>query len=80
MIDYNKYIDDTIQILNSAEVNIMDLSQEERKRTLNLEKRMNETVNAGATEIFFKLLDEWKTILMSGNEFNAFELRANFNG
>ena len=80
MIDYNKYIDDTIQILNLSEVNIMDLSQEERKRTLDLEKRMNETVNTDATEIFFKLLDEWKTILMNGNGFNAFELQANFNG
>ena len=80
MIDYNKYIDDTIQILNSAGVHIMDLSQEERKRALDLEEIMNETVNADATEIFFRILDEWKTILMSGNDFNAFELQANFNG
>lgn len=80
MIDYNKYINDTIQILDSAKVNIMDLSQEERKKTLDLERIMNETVNADATEIFFKILNEWKTILMSKNDFNAFELQANFNG
>ena len=80
MIDYNKYIDDTIQILNSAEVNMMDLSQEERKRALDLEEIMNETINADAAEIFFKILDEWKILLMSGNDFNAFELQANFNG
>ena len=80
MIDYNKHIDDTIQILNSAEVNMMDLSQEERKRALDLEEIMNETVNADAADIFFKILDEWKSILMGGNDFNAFELQANFNG
>ena len=80
MIDYNKHIDDTIQILNSAEVNMMDLSQEERKIALDLEEIMNDSVNADATEIFLKILDEWRTILMGGNDFNTFELQANFNG
>ncbi len=65
MIDYNEYINDTIHVLNLAGVNIMDISERERKVALNLELKMNETVNNGAREDFFEVLDEWKSIFIS---------------
>jgi hypothetical protein len=70
MIDFNEYINDTIHTLNSAKVNIMDLSEEDRKSALDLEHEMNKTVENGATENFFQVLDEWKNIFIYGSEFN----------
>ena len=68
MIDFNEYINDTIHTLNSANVNIMDLSEEDRKTALDLEHEMNKTVENGATEQFFQVLDEWKNIFIYGRE------------
>jgi len=70
MINFNEYINDTIHTLNSAKVNIMDLSEEDRKTALELEHEMNKTVENGATEKFFHVLDEWKHIFIYGSEFN----------
>jgi len=71
MIDYNEYINDTIHVLNSAGVNIMDIPEEERKLALDLEQKLNETVNNGARENFFEVLDEWKNIFISDTDFNT---------
>jgi hypothetical protein len=70
MIDYNEYIKSTIHTLNSAKVNIMDLSEEDRKTALDLEYEMNTSAENGATERFFQVLDEWKDIFIYGSEFN----------
>ncbi len=78
MIDYNEYINDTIHALNLAGVNIMDISEEERKFALNLEQKMNETVNNGARENFFEMLDEWKNIFISDKNFNSSEFQTDF--
>ncbi len=78
MIDYNEYINDTIHILNSAGVNIMDIPEKERKLALDLEQKLNETVNNGARENFFEVLDEWKNIFISDTDFNTSDFLADF--
>ncbi len=78
MIDYNEYINDTIHVLNLAGVNFMDISEEERKVALSLEQKMNETVNNGAREDFFEVLDEWKNIFIVEKHFNTSDFRADF--
>lgn len=64
MTDFNKCVADTVDILNLAEVNLMGLSEEDRRKSLILEQEMTETANRGDTETFFKVLDEWRGILM----------------
>ncbi len=78
MIDYNEYINDTIHDLNLAGVNFMDISEEDRKLALGLEQKMNETVNKGARENFFEVLDEWKNIFINDTNFNTSEVRTDF--
>ena len=68
MVDYEKHIANTIHILNLAEVNIMEISERGRKRSLDLEFEITEAANKGDTEKFFRLLDEWRGILMGGME------------
>jgi hypothetical protein len=68
MVDYNKHIANTIHILNLAEVNIMEISESGRKRSLNLEFEITEAANRGETEKFFRLLDEWRGILMGATD------------
>ncbi len=78
MIDYNEHINDTIHILNIAKVNLMDLSRDERTETLKLEQKMNETVNSDDTENFFKILGQWKNILINGTRFNTSKFFSDF--
>jgi hypothetical protein len=66
MVDHDKYIVQTIHILNLAEVDLMEISEADRSRTLKLEMEMTEAVNSGDTENFFNLLDDWRCILMRG--------------
>ena len=68
MVNYEKHIANTIHILNLAEVNIMEISERGRKRSLDLEFEITEAANKGDTEKFFRLLDEWRGILMGGME------------
>ena len=68
MVNYDKHIANTIHILNLAEVNLMEISENGRKRSLDLEFEITEAANKGDTEKFFKLLDEWRDILMGGME------------
>ncbi|MBW1888225.1 MAG: hypothetical protein JRI52_07745 [Deltaproteobacteria bacterium] len=68
MINYEKQIANTIHILNLAEVNIMEISENGRKRSLDLEFEITEAANKGDEEKFFRLLDEWREILMEGME------------
>jgi len=68
MVNYEKHIKNTIHILNLAEVNIMEISEIGRKRSLALEFEITEAANKGDTEKFFSLLDEWRDILMGGME------------
>ena len=68
MIDFNEYIKDTIHTLNSAKVNIMDLSEEDRRIALDLEHEITRTVENGATENFFHVLNEWKHIFIYGSD------------
>ena len=68
MMNYDKHISNTIHILNLAEVNIMEISEIGRKRSLTLEYEITEAANTGDTEKFFSLLDEWRDILMGGME------------
>ncbi len=68
MVNYEKQIANTIHILNLAEVNIMAISEDGRKRSLDLEFEITEAANKEDTEKFFSLLDEWRDILMGGME------------
>ena len=68
MDNYDKHIANTIHILNLAEVNIMEISENGRKRSLDLEFEITEAANKEDTEKFFSLLDEWRDILMGGME------------
>ncbi len=68
MANYDKHIANTIHILNLAEVNIMEISENGRKRSLDLEFEITEAANKEDTEKFFSLLDEWRDILMGGME------------
>ena len=68
MVDYEKHIANTIHILNLAEVNLMEISENGRKRSFALEFEITEAANKGDTEEFFRLLDEWRGILMGGME------------
>ena len=77
-MDFNEYIKDTIHTLNSAKVNIMDLSESDRKTALDLEHEITITVENGATEKFFHVLNEWKTIFIYGSDGCPSELQADF--
>lgn len=68
MGNYDKHIANTIHVLNLAEVNIMEISENGRKRSLDLEFEITEAANNGDSEKFFRLLDEWREILMGGME------------
>ena len=58
MANYDKHIANTIHILNLAEVNIMEISENGRKRSLDLEFEITEAANKEDTEKFFSLLDD----------------------
>jgi len=68
MVNYEKHIKNTIHILNLAEVNLMEISEIGRKRSLVLEYEITEAADNGDSEKFFRLLDEWRDILMGGME------------
>ena len=68
MVNYEKHIANTIHILNLAEVNLMEISENGRKRSLDLEFEITEAANSEDSEKFFNLLDEWRGILMGGME------------
>ena len=68
MVNYEKHIKNTIHILNLAEVNLMEISEIGRKRSLTLEYEITEAANDGDSERFFRLLDEWRDILMGSME------------
>ena len=68
MVNYEKHIKNTIHILNLEEVNIMEISENGRKRSLDLEFEITEAANHADSEKFFRLLDEWRNILMGGTE------------
>lgn len=68
MVNYEKHIKNTIHILNLAEVNLMEVSQIGRKRSLTLEYEITEAANKGDSERFFTLLDEWRKILIGSVE------------
>lgn len=68
MVNYEKHIKNTIYILNLAEINLMEISEKGRKRSLDLEFEITEAANNGNSEKFFRLLDEWRDILMGGME------------
>lgn len=78
MMDLNEYIKDTIHILNSAKVNIMDLSETDRKTALDLEHEITITAEGGATEKFFHVLNEWKNIFIYGSDCCPSEFQSDF--
>lgn len=79
MVDHDKYIVQTIHILNLAEVDLMEISEADRSRTLKLEMEMTEAAISGDTENFFNLLDDWRCILMRGEEGNKSGELSNVN-
>ncbi len=54
--------------MNLAGVNLVDVSEMDRTRTLDLELEITEAANSGDTEKFLTSLDEWRFILMNGEE------------
>ncbi len=75
MVDHDRYIEDAIHILNVAEINLMEISEADRRRTLDLELEMTEAADNGDTERFFNLLYGWKCILMRREEEEKFYQR-----
>ena len=68
MADYDKFIKQSIRILDLAEVNLMEISEADRDRTLALEFEITEAANSGDTDSFFCLLDAWRCTLMRGGD------------
>ncbi len=75
MIDYDKHIADAIHIFDLAEINLKEISKADRSRTLNLELQMTAAANREDTEKFFGFLEEWRCILLSGEEEERFHQR-----
>ena len=71
MMDYDRFMENAIQILNGAGVNLMDFSEIDRSRTLDLELEITKAANSGDTDRFLTSLDAWRYILMGGEEENA---------
>ena len=63
MVEYDLFMGNAIQILNLAGVDLMDVSEMDRSRTLDLELEITEAANSGDTEKFLASLDEWRFIL-----------------
>jgi len=72
MVDYDEHIANTIEILTLAEVNLMEISEMDRKISLDLEIKMTEAANRDDSQQFFKLLDDWRCMLMRGWEGEQF--------
>ena len=68
MDDYDEYIENTVHILDLAEVDFMEISKADRRRTLELELEMTEAADNQDTAKFLMLLDQWRSIFMRGTE------------
>ena len=68
MVDYDLFMGNTIRILNLAGVDLMDIPERDRCRTLDLEQEITVAANNGDTERFMTSLDEWRSILMIEEE------------
>ena len=68
MDEFDETIQHTINLLNMAGINLMDLPPHLRKRTLEIEEEMTVARNKGDLEWFYELIDEWRYIFMTREE------------
>ena len=68
MNKFDETIQHTIKLLNLAELNLMDLPPNLRRRTLELEEEMPVAQTEGDLERFYELIDEWRYIFMTREE------------
>ena len=66
MIHFDKYINNTIHMMNLAQVDFTDIPEQDRTITRNIELEITQAVRDCDTESFFNLLNEWRTILTQG--------------
>ncbi len=64
MVDYDEYIDSAVHVLNMAQVDLMEVTEMDRGKALDLEVALTETANRQDSDGFFNLLDRWRAILI----------------
>ncbi len=66
MIHYDKYIDNTIHLMNLVQVDFTDIPEQDRTIAMNIEREITQAVRDCDTDSFFTLLNEWRAVLTHG--------------